>query len=45
MEKLIGFPDAELYAKSFEKNLLKKIKYSRSSTSCYWGVCFFTCFD
>ena len=41
----IGFPDTELHAKSFEKNSLKKIKYSRSSPSCYWGVCFFTCFD
>ena len=37
----IVFPDTELYAKSFEKNSLKKIKYCRSSTTCYWGVCFF----
>ena len=27
----IGFPDAELYTESFEKNSLKEIKYSRSS--------------
>ena len=37
----IGFPETELYDKSFEKNSLKKIKYSRTSPSCYWRVCFF----
>ena len=36
----VGFPDTEVYAKPFEKNSLKKIKYSRSSPSCYWGVWF-----
>ena len=30
----IGFSDSELSAKYFEKNSLKKIKYSRSSPSC-----------
>ena len=41
----IGVPDTELHAKSFEKNSLKKINYSRRSPSCYWGDCFFTYFD
>ena len=27
----IGFPDAELYAESFENKFIKKVKYSRSS--------------
>ena len=27
----VAFPDAELYAKSFKKKFIKKIKYSRSS--------------
>ena len=35
----IGFPEAGLYAKSFEKkNLLKKTKYCRSSPSCNWRI-------
>ena len=36
----VEFPDTEVYATSFEKNSLKKIKYSGSSPSCYWGVWF-----
>ena len=34
----IGFPDIERY--SFNKKSFKKIKYSRSSPSCYWVVFF-----
>ena len=40
----IRFANTDLYAKSFEK-VHKKVKYSRSWPSSYWGVCFFTCFD
>ena len=35
----IGFPDIEHY--SFNKKSFKKIKYSRSSPSCYWVVFFY----
>ena len=31
ISRSIGFQDPELHAESFEKNSLKKIKYSRSS--------------
>ena len=39
----IGFPDTELMLNLLKK-ILKKIKYTRSSPSCYCGVCFFYLF-
>ena len=36
--EIIEFPDAELYAKPFEKRCIKKkIKYSKISPSCNWA--------